>query len=74
MWDGSSKALPGKTLDFTFDISQVMCASSTLMLVILMLFLDDVSPDVLGRRLLLAGGLMISKVQEVEWARPEPWL
>lgn len=25
VWDGSSKALPGKTLDFTFDISQVTC-------------------------------------------------
>lgn len=23
MWDGSSKALPGKTLDFHFDISEV---------------------------------------------------
>lgn len=23
VWDGSSKALPGKTLDFTFDISEV---------------------------------------------------
>lgn len=34
VWDGSSKALPGKTLDFTFDISEVssyldpVCASS----------------------------------------------
>lgn len=23
VWDGSAKALPGKTLDFTFDISEV---------------------------------------------------
>lgn len=24
MWDGSSKALPGKTLEFHFDISEVL--------------------------------------------------
>lgn len=71
VWDGSSKALPGKTLDFTFDISQVRCLchmSGRNVAVI-----DGVCPDVLGRRLLSAGGSMISKVPAVERARPEPW-
>lgn len=70
VWDGSSKALPGKTLDFTFDISQVPWALGTLVLGILMLVLDA---RLLGRRLSLAGGLMTSRVQGVERARPEPW-
>lgn len=74
VWDGSSKALPGKTLDFTFDISQVMCPHLTFMSVMLIFFLDGLSPHVLYRLRLLAVGLMNSKVQAVERARPEPWL
>lgn len=71
VWDGSSKALPGKTLDFTFDISQVtLWPLWPLVLGILMPFLHAC---LLGRRLSLAGGLMTSRAQGGERARPEPW-
>lgn len=29
LWTSSSKELPGKTLDFHFDVSQVMCCNYT---------------------------------------------
>ncbi len=34
MWDGSSKALPGKTLEFHFDISEVLYTVHTIHFVV----------------------------------------
>lgn len=37
MWDGSSKALPGKTLEFHFDISEVLYIVCTIYFVVQLL-------------------------------------
>lgn len=82
VWDGSAKALPGKTLDFTFDISEVRKQQNKLLLLYIFKWIlqhkDVVSIITINcflyRLQLLDVGSMSSRVQGDERGKPEPWL